>query len=220
MFPDNSALWLRFASGSSDNAKSRRKEPCLRETAARAERWTCCSSEEGVVAPMFAVTDWYGDIHAALPQPFSSIVLVLSSLVAGTLIGLEREHRAKPAGVKTLSLICVGSTIFTIASILIAGDAAGDRGRIAAQVVTGIGFLGAGAIIRDRGTIVGLTTGATIWVVAAVGVLIGVGYAVGGLSLTLLVVAVLVIFRRSEDYLKRRTERSEAPSSEDKGGQT
>jgi putative Mg2+ transporter-C (MgtC) family protein len=120
------------------------------------------------------------------------------SIVCGTVVGLERESKDKPAGLRTVSLICVGSTIFTFASIMIVDDSYADRGRIAAQIVTGIGFLGAGAIIRERGTVVGLTTGATIWTVAAVGVIVGMGYAVAGLSLTLLVVAMLILVRRFE----------------------
>jgi putative Mg2+ transporter-C (MgtC) family protein len=151
---------------------------------------------------LLALSPLYGDLHKALSQPFCSVVLMLCSVLCGTLIGLEREHRAKPAGVKTVSLICIGSTIFTIASILIAGDSTADRGRIAAQVVTGIGFLGAGAIIRDHGTIIGLTTGATIWVVSAIGVLIGAGYAAGGLAITLLVLILLIVFRRIDDYVR------------------
>ncbi len=152
----------------------------------------------------FGMADWWlGDLHKVLSLPVCSVVLVLTSVLCGTLIGLEREHRAKPAGVKTVSLICIGSTIFTITSILIAGDSGGDRGRIAAQVVTGIGFLGAGAIMRERGTIIGLTTGATIWVVSAIGVLIGAGYAAGGLAMSAVVLIVLIALRRSEAYLHR-----------------
>lgn len=162
---------------------------------------------------------WFGDLYKVLPHPFSDIVLVVCAVLCGTLIGLEREHRAKPAGVKTVSLICIGSTIFTVASILIAGDGGADRGRIAAQVVTGIGFLGAGAIIREHGTIIGLTTGATIWVVSAIGVLIGAGYACGGLAMTFLVLILLVAYRQSEAYIRRWAEddpRSDQPSDGDK----
>ena len=160
----------------------------------------------------FGISDWwFGDLHKALPLPLCSVVLVLTSVLCGTVIGLEREHRAKPAGVKTVTLICIGSTIFTITSILIAGDSAGARGRIAAQIVTGIGFLGAGAIVRERGTIIGLTTGATIWVVSAIGLLIGAGYAAGGLAMTAVVLIVLIALRRSETYLHRWA-RGEQPS--------
>jgi putative Mg2+ transporter-C (MgtC) family protein len=153
---------------------------------------------------MLASLHWCGDLYKALPMPICCLALVFCAVFCGTMIGLEREHRSKPAGVKTVSLICIGSTIFTIASILIAGESGADRGRIAAQVVTGIGFLGAGAIIREHGTIIGLTTGATIWVVSAIGVLIGAGYAVGGLVMTVVVLGMLIVFRRSENYFKQR----------------
>ena len=141
---------------------------------------------------------YLGDLHAVLPRPLAGAVLVLCSALCGTLIGLERQTRDKPAGMRTMMLICVGSTVFTTASLLVGGGFYTDRGRIAAQVVTGIGFLGAGAIIRDRGTVTGLTTGATIWTVAAIGVLIGAGYAASGLALTILVIGILVLFRRHE----------------------
>jgi putative Mg2+ transporter-C (MgtC) family protein len=143
---------------------------------------------------------YVGDLHEIFEeQPYwGHLLLILCSVICGTAVGLERESKDKPAGVRTLALICVGSTIFTLASILIAEDSLADRGRIAAQVVTGIGFLGAGVIIRERGTIVGLTTGATIWTVAAIGVTIGAGYAAAGIVLTLIVVVTLTIIRRIE----------------------
>lgn len=164
---------------------------------------------------LMASTNWFGDLYKVAPLPLCGLILVSCAVFCGTLIGLEREHRAKPAGVKTVSLICIGSTIFTIASILIAGDSGADRGRIAAQVVTGIGFLGAGAIIRDHKTIIGLTTGATIWVASAIGVLIGAGYAAGGIAMTIVVLAVLLALRRSEDHFKRRAGQSPSASSRD-----
>ncbi|CUS88767.1 MgtC/SapB family protein, partial [Candidatus Kryptonium thompsonii] len=91
------------------------------------------------------------------------------AIVFGGLIGLERELKGKPAGFRTNILICLGSTLYMILSMKIAGD----PGRIAAQVVTGIGFIGAGTIIQARGTITGLTTAATIFVVASIGLAIG-----------------------------------------------
>jgi len=143
---------------------------------------------------------YFGDLHQTLAAHpvMMGVVLILASMASGTVVGLERESKDKPAGLRTVSLICVGSTIFTFASMYIGGDQPHDRGRIAAQIVSGIGFLGAGAIIRDRGTIVGLTTGATIWTVAAIGVLIGAGYAVAGFTLSLFVVAMLMFLERFE----------------------
>ncbi len=134
---------------------------------------------------------YLGDLHRVMEPAWASTTLILVAVVCGTVVGLEREARNKPAGLRTVSLICVGSTVFTLVSILIASGVPADRGRIAAQVVTGVGFLGAGAIIRDHGAILGLTTAATIWVVSAIGVLIGAGYAAGGLALTLIVVVML-----------------------------
>lgn len=146
---------------------------------------------------------WCGDLHQVLPQHWAGIVLVCTSVVCGLMAGTERQFKQKPAGLRTLTLISVGSTVFTMASILIAGPDE-DRSRIAAQVVTGVGFLGAGAIIQNRGTIIGLTTGAMIWTVAAIGVLVGGGYAVAGIVLTALVVAMLTAVQWVEHRLLGR----------------
>ena len=135
---------------------------------------------------------YIGDLHKVLEPHWAGAILVLVSVLCGLMIGQERESKSKPAGLRTVTLICVGSTIFTLASILIAGGrTVADPARIAAQVVTGIGFLGAGAIIRDRGQVVGLTTAATIWAVSAIGVVIGAGYAVGGIALAAVVLVTL-----------------------------
>src|SRR4051794_19388223 len=80
-----------------------------------------------------------GDLHQVLPAPVLGVVVTAAGVFCGTLVGAERERREKPAGMRTLALICLGAVIFTQASILIAGTAA-DRTRIAAQIVTGIGF--------------------------------------------------------------------------------
>ncbi len=150
------------------------------------------------------LTEWLGNLHD-IPYLTKHIVGVISIAVAGfcgAVVGFERERREKPAGLRTLILISVGATIFTMASLLISEGFA-DPGRIAAQVVTGIGFLGAGAIIHihDRGSVVGLTTGATIWTVAAIGVVIGIGYAAAGLVLSLLIFLILTVLRFWEDRL-------------------
>jgi putative Mg2+ transporter-C (MgtC) family protein len=142
--------------------------------------------------------DYLGDLYKVFSFPVAATILVLCSMTCGTMLGWEREKRHKPAGLRTVALICVGSTIFTIASILIAADHPADRGRVAAQIVTGIGFLGAGAIIREQGNVVGLTTGATIWTTAAIGLLVGAGYAVGGIVVTLLVLFMLSILQFGE----------------------
>ena len=118
--------------------------------------------------------------------------LALAAVLGGA-IGLEREYRHKPAGLRTNMLIALGSALFSILSVEL-GAGAGSPDRIAAQVVTGIGFLGAGAIIRSGDHIHGLTTAATIWVNAAIGMAAGLGsYTVATVAaaITLVVLALL-----------------------------
>jgi putative Mg2+ transporter-C (MgtC) family protein len=104
-----------------------------------------------------------------------NIQRVLLAIVVGGLIGMERELRDKDAGFRTMILICTGATLFTTFSIGIATELS-DPARIAAQIVSGIGFLGAGVILQDKGKIKGLTTASTIWLTAALGMGIGAGY--------------------------------------------
>lgn len=127
--------------------------------------------------------------------------LGLTIVLAG-IIGLEREFRDKPAGFRTIILIGVGACVFSIVSQLGGGPTA-DRTRLAAQVVTGIGFLGAGAIIRGKDGIFGLTTAATIWSVAAVGVAVGFGEYMLGASGTMGILLVLLLFDGVEKGLGR-----------------
>lgn len=103
---------------------------------------------------------------------------VLMAILCGGLIGLERELKHKPAGLRTNILICLGAVLFTTLSMMISTAAGhpGDPARIAAQVVTGVGFLGGGMIMQSGGSVTGLTSAATVWVVAAIGVCIGVGF--------------------------------------------
>ena len=100
------------------------------------------------------------------------IIKILLALILGGALGMERQYHDKPAGFDTNCLICVGATLFTIMS-LVMGAAGGDPGRIAAQIVTGVGFIGAGSIMRDGNKISGLTTAANVWLVAAIGMAIG-----------------------------------------------
>lgn len=137
------------------------------------------------------VWTYCGDIHQVADRHWVGIIVSLAAVICGGLIGAERTRAQKPAGIRTLMLICLGSAIFTQASILIAADHA-DPSRIAAQIVTGIGFLGAGAIIRERGLVIGVTTGAGIWATAAVGIMLGAGYVVAGLLFTLLILGTLI----------------------------
>ncbi len=120
----------------------------------------------------------------------------LLAIACGGLIGAEREAKRKPAGFRTNILICLGSMLFMWLSIqvtenLVPGQPA-DPGRIAAQVVVGIGFLGGGTIIQSRGRVTGLTSAAMIWVVAAVGMAIGAGYRAIGITTTILILLVQV----------------------------
>jgi putative Mg2+ transporter-C (MgtC) family protein len=117
------------------------------------------------------------------------------AVVCGGIIGMERERAGKPAGFRTNILICLGAALYMMMSDIVAvkflGRAPADPGRIAAQVVSGIGFLGAGTILRERGSVTGLTSAATIWVVAAIGLFIGVGYTISALVFSGLVVLTL-----------------------------
>ena len=109
-----------------------------------------------------------------MPEPDAAVLAlrVLVAAVLGAALGLEREWRGKEAGLRTNTLIAIGAALFSAVSLLFAGD----PGRVAAQVVTGVGFLGAGAIMRTGGSVQGLTTAALIWVNATIGVAAGAGY--------------------------------------------
>jgi len=137
-----------------------------------------------------------------IPTSFLDVFLRLALAAGlGGAIGLEREYRHKPAGIRTNMLIGLGSALFAILSVEV-GTAGGSPDRIAAQVVTGIGFLGAGAILRSGQNVMGLTTAATIWVNAAIGMASGLGLytvAAGGATLTLVVLALLPLMERLFD---------------------
>lgn len=107
-------------------------------------------------------------------EDFDILTKLIISVVIGTILGGEREYRNKSAGLRTIILICLGSTVFAVLSKMIGDDSGGSR--IASNVVTGIGFLGAGAIMREGLTISGLTTASTIWVAAALGLAVGLGH--------------------------------------------
>jgi putative Mg2+ transporter-C (MgtC) family protein len=129
---------------------------------------------------------------------------LLLAAVLGGILGFEREMRQKSAGLRTNMLIAIGSALFTLMSYEISADGSGDPGRIAAQIVTGIGFLGAGAIMRTDAGIHGLTTAATIWVNAAVGVAAGGGEYHLAFIATAVTLAVLLALPPLEHYLDRR----------------
>ena len=124
------------------------------------------------------------------------IMRILVSLILGGIIGLERQYHDKPAGFATNTLICVGSAVFAMLSILSAYYFGGDPARIAAQIVAGVGFLGAGSILRDGNKISGLTTAAGIWLVAAVGMAVGYGHYFVGLIATASVLILQLFVRK------------------------
>ena len=138
-----------------------------------------------------------------MPVAEDDLIKLLLALVLGGVIGWERELYDKPAGFRTNTLICVGSTLFTIFSLKIGTIPGTDSARIAAQIVSGIGFLGAGAIIRRGEAVLGLTTAATIWFVASIGMGVGAGYYVTSSVGTALALAILVLFRKFESLLDR-----------------
>ncbi len=141
------------------------------------------------------------DLGAILRDPqVDALFRVLVAGVIGAIVGLERELADKPAGVRTYALIAMGAAIFTAGAIQAFGP--GDAGaRVAAQIVTGIGFLGAGAILHIRDRILGLTTAAGIWVVAAVGLVIGAGLYILGIGSAILLLLLLRFLRT--DWLVR-----------------
>lgn len=135
---------------------------------------------------------------------------IFFAILCGGIIGLERELKNKPAGIKTNILICLGATLYTSISVLLAmsfsdGGHYGDPARVAAQIVTGIGFLGGGTIIQSRGTVLGLTTAATIWVVAAIGMCIGIGHVDIAVICSITIILVLVGAGLFEDRILGRS---------------
>jgi len=128
--------------------------------------------------------------------------IILAAFLGG-IIGLEREFQHKEAGLRTNILISVGSALFTLLSIQMGETGHGDPGRIAAQIVTGIGFLGAGSIIQARYSVYGLTTAASIWTVAAIGMTVGMGQYTVSLWITFFVLVILTAMR----LISRRIDR-------------
>lgn len=135
------------------------------------------------------------------------LLLKLSlAVILGGAIGMEREIKAKPAGLRTNILICVGACLLTDVSVRIGyvnGARIGDPARLAAQIVSGIGFIGAGTIMQGGGTIIGLTSAATIWVVAALGIAIGAGFYIEAAGTGALVTIVLAWLGRVEHRIRR-----------------
>lgn len=120
-----------------------------------------------------------------------SIEGIITAIICGTIIGLERQLSGKPTGIRTCSLICLGTYVFVAVSQLLQGNNI-DPGRIVGQVITGIGFIGAGVILTRQGVVVGITSAAVIWVLAGVGILIGFGEYAASILLSIVSVAILI----------------------------
>ena len=127
-----------------------------------------------------------------MPIELEMVLRLLLAAALGAIIGYQRERAGKPAGLRTHILICVGAALFTIASLYAFGATA-DPARVAAGIVAGIGFLGAGAILRSgEGIVAGLTTAATIWIIAAIGLAVGAGLYL--ISVVAAAIALIVLF--------------------------
>ena len=150
------------------------------------------------------------EINSVEVTTLSSIYKLVLSMVLGAVIGYERKRKGQIAGVRTFSLIAMGATLAMILSIYVPqeylGLKNGDPGRIAAQVVSGIGFLGAGAIIQMKGSVRGLTTAAGIWMVAALGLTVGVGMYVIATVATILILFILWVLERIEHRMSANFE--------------
>lgn len=151
---------------------------------------------------------WNGilaDINSIEVTTVSSVFKLCLSLLLGCCVGFERKRKGQIAGVRTFALISMGATLAMLLSIYVPqeylGLKNGDPGRIAAQVVTGIGFLGAGAIIQMKGSVRGLTTAAGIWMIAAIGMAVGVGMYTLAIVATALILVVLVLIERWEHHI-------------------
>jgi putative Mg2+ transporter-C (MgtC) family protein len=149
------------------------------------------------------VLNYFNDLLGNMViTPYTAMFKLFVSFLLGAVIGAERQLRRRDAGMRTFTLICMGSTAAMLISIWIPqcypNFLNGDPGRIAAQVLTGIGFLGAGAIIQSHGSVQGLTTAACIWVVAVIGLAVGAGMYVTAIITTLFSLFVLVSLERFE----------------------
>jgi putative Mg2+ transporter-C (MgtC) family protein len=133
----------------------------------------------------------------------STIMRLVVATILGGIIGLERQLRHKPAGLRTNLFICFGAAMFTVLSDQLAGSLGGDHTRVAAQIIPGIGFIGAGSILHSRGSVVGLTTAATIFVVASVGMAAGGGLYITAVFATgVILIALAVLGRLERRFMK------------------
>ena len=148
------------------------------------------------------ISSQFGSLDVNLVNASFRLVL---ALLLGALVGTERKHKGQVAGIRTFALISMGACLSMLLSIYVPqeymGLKNGDPGRIAAQVITGIGFLGGGAMIQQRGVVRGLTTAAGIWITAIIGMAVGVGMYMASIVCTLLIFMVIVGFNRFEHVI-------------------
>jgi putative Mg2+ transporter-C (MgtC) family protein len=137
-----------------------------------------------------------------LARPFW--LTVGAAVLCGGIVGLERQFRGKPAGVRTSILVCLGTSVYIHLGAVIPGEGA-DPTRVLGQLVTGIGFLGAGVMFSHQGVVSGVTTAAVIWVLAAIGAAIGLGQFIGAFALSVVTVSVLIGVEALESSVKRLT---------------
>ena len=150
------------------------------------------------------------------------LLRLTAGLALGAVIGAERELQRMPAGFRTHALVGLGSAVFTVVSGFAFGGDGTDPTRIAAQIVTGVGFLGGGAILRHGGNVKGLTTAASLWTVAAIGMAAGASLYIVAIGATVLTVIALELFDRLEKAMKRRLglpDRARREADDDAGGE-
>lgn len=135
----------------------------------------------------------------------TTIVRLVVAAILGGAIGLERQLRRKPAGLRTNIFICFGAAMYTVLSEQLAGGFGGDHTRVAAQIIPGIGFIGAGSILHARGSVTGLTTAATIFVVASIGMAAGGGLYVTAVFATIVILMALAVLGRLEQQFAMKS---------------
>ena len=159
---------------------------------------------------MEVLANLYDAINSIEVNTVGSIYKLILSMLLGAVVGYERRRKGQTAGVRTFSLISMGATLAMLLSIYVPqeymGLKNGDPGRIAAQVITGIGFLGAGAIIQMKGSVRGLTTAAGIWMMAIIGMAVGLGMYLLSIFASALILFILVQLERIEKRVSRGAE--------------
>ncbi len=150
------------------------------------------------------------DIHKELDILMFSLPKLIVATICGAIVGWEREKKNKVAGLRTIILISAGSCIFTIGSFL-ATDIykLSDPTRVISTIVTGIGFLGGGVILRNDDKVIGLTTAAFIWTISAIGILCGMGFILTPIVLTIGLIVVSIYFEGVERFIKQNNDKKD-----------